>query len=62
MKLLLFLVLSAAFTACSASSSLDHNKVVGCYFGAWAFYRKGEGQFDIEDFDARYIKDFVGLL
>ena len=61
MKLLLFLMLSAA-SACNALSSLDHNKVVGCYFGAWAFYRKGEGQFDIEDFDARYIKDFVELL
>jgi len=27
----------------------DHNKVVGCYWGTWAFYRPGYGKFDVDN-------------
>ena len=47
-------VLSAAASSVAGISTIDHDKVVGCYFGAWAFYRPGVGKFDIPDFDARY--------
>jgi len=45
-------VLSAVASSVAGISTIDHDKVVGCYFGAWAFYRPGVGKFDIPDFDA----------
>jgi len=29
----------------------DHNKIVGCYWGTWAYYRPGYGKFDIANID-----------
>merc|ERR1712038_562731 len=40
-------VASVALTSVAGISTNDHDKVVGCYFGAWAFYRPGTGKFDI---------------
>jgi len=54
MKMLVGVAVALAF-GCGVSASistLDHDKVVGCYFGAWAFYRPGVGKYDIPDFDA----------
>jgi len=44
-------VASVALTSVAGISTNDHDKVVGCYFGAWAFYRPGTGKFDIPDID-----------
>jgi len=33
------------------STAVAHDKIMGCYFGAWAFYRVGFGKFDIDDID-----------
>ena len=48
-------VASVALTSVAGISTNDHDKVVGCYFGAWAFYRPGTGKFDIPDIDPRYF-------
>jgi len=29
----------------------DHKKLVGCYWGTWAFYRPGYGKFDVPNID-----------
>merc|ERR1712213_206104 len=29
----------------------DHKKLVGCYWGTWAFYRPGFGKFDVTNID-----------
>jgi len=29
----------------------DHKKLVGCYWGTWAFYRPGYGKFDVDNID-----------
>jgi len=31
--------------------AIDHDKIVGCYWGTWSFYRPGYGQFRVEDVD-----------
>ena len=31
--------------------SKAHDKVVGCYWGTWSFYRTGFGKFDVNDID-----------
>ena len=49
MKLVLML-LGLVGTALAATTA-DHNKVVGCYWGTWSFYRKDSGQYDVDDFD-----------
>lgn len=54
MKFLLTLASFCAFcaiTSVSAQTVNDHNKIVGCYWGTWAFYRPGSGKFDIKDID-----------
>jgi len=46
------LVLLAAATANAEGGKADHGKIMGCYWGAWSFYRGDTGKFDVEDFDA----------
>merc|ERR1719309_557665 len=55
-RMLLFLAAVVAILA--GAHSLPQNspvktggKHVGCYFGAWAFYRPGDGKFDVDDID-----------
>ena len=54
MKAFLSVILSVGFFATIATGSRQEgkDKILGCYFGAWATYRPGYGQFEIEDIDA----------
>merc|ERR1711988_2021775 len=49
MRVLLALATLALF---GVSSVISHDKIVGCYWGTWSFYRPGYGQFRVEDLDA----------
>jgi len=40
-----------AVVCCMAGAALAADKVVVCYYSSWAFYRKGNGKFDIPDID-----------
>jgi len=44
-------ILSAVAALTSAATTADHNKIVGCYWGAWAFYRPDQGKFDVDNID-----------
>jgi len=43
--------LVAASLVTAQDGSADHGKIMGCYFGSWAFYRPGLGKFDVPDID-----------
>ena len=47
---LVFVALASAVTADSGLRYV-HDKVAGCYFGGWAFYRHGDGKYDVKDID-----------
>ena len=47
----LLTVLAASLFGAGAINVTDHNKIMSCYVGTWAFYRPGEGKFDVEDID-----------
>ncbi|XP_063982354.1 chitinase-like protein 3 [Diachasmimorpha longicaudata] len=61
MHLLWFFVSCLALTAVSAAPE----KVVYCYFGSWAVYRPGKGEFQIENINpslcTHLVYTFVGL-
>merc|ERR1712080_127999 len=40
-----------AVVCCMAGAALAADKVIVCYYSSWAFYRKGNGKFDIPDID-----------
>ena len=42
---------AAAGQAAAQDGSANHGKIMGCYFGSWAFYRPGLGKFDVPDID-----------
>lgn len=46
-------------------AALSHEKVVVCYVGTWAAYRKHEGKYDVTDIDPKLcthlIYSFAGL-
>jgi chitinase len=54
MKFLILSALVALFASQNvlAISTKDHDKIVGCYWGTWSFYRTGYGKFDVDQFDA----------
>ena len=35
----------------SLAYAQNHDRIVGCYWGAWSFYRDGFGKFDVPDID-----------
>ena len=35
----------------SLAYAQNHDRIVGCYWGAWSFYRDGFGKFDVDDID-----------
>jgi len=41
-----------AFLLALATVAYGHDKIVGCYWGVWSFYRPGYGAFDVDDIDA----------
>jgi len=46
---LLAVSLAVTFSLPQTNGKANPKKHVGCYFGAWAFYRPGDGKFDIDD-------------
>jgi len=56
---LIFAALCAVFVGTSVSShtlkttynTKNHKKIIGCYWGTWAYYRPGYGKFDIDNID-----------
>merc|ERR1712038_1116512 len=46
-----FIMKLLAFLLALASVVYAHDKIVGCYWGVWSFYRPGYGAFDVDDID-----------
>merc|ERR1712141_96063 len=47
-----FIMKLLAFLLALATVAYGHDKIVGCYWGVWSFYRPGYGAFDVDDIDA----------
>jgi len=51
MKMRIFLAF-VTLSLFGVSTVISHDKIVGCYWGTWSFYRPGYGQFRLENLDA----------